>query len=259
MAPARPLDLTTLPLGREVELAVTAPGPDQDLLAWAAYGLARALGVPGDPDTATPSRTADPPGPSGQRLRLAVTERDGDMMTVRLVAVGQTGQPSIEGTFEVRSEGRGRGAATALGLEPGARRVERFAVTSSLLTGHIEGGAPILATPSMITLMEQVAARLVSPRLPGNRATVGTWIGVAHRGAAYEGDILEVSATYVGSRGRRLIYDVAARVGEELVGDGQVGQHVIDRDHFGAGTGDGQMWIRPLQVDGGSDAPGAGS
>lgn len=244
--------VSTLPTGREVDLGTVASGPGPEMLAEAWQAVATVLDEDAVVEEVRWSRIANAQPGARYPLRLSISAREGDRVSLSVVAVDPSGAPLLDGSIELRTEGASDRTAPSVALPLGTHRTERFVVTPELLTGHIEGGAPVLATPSMVTVMEQVAAALVAPHLDPGRVTVGTWIGVRHRAAAYEGDVLEVTATYVGTRGRRLLHDVVAAVEGRVVGDGQVGQHVVVRDHFGAGDGDGRMRIRPLQ-DAGAD------
>lgn len=65
---------------------------------------------------------------------------------------------------------------------------QEFLVEGRLLT-DVGGtlGTEVLSTPGMIAMMERTAARLVSRRLPANKATVGFEVCVKHVAAAPSG------------------------------------------------------------------------
>ncbi len=78
--------------------------------------------------------------------------------------------------------------ATQRPLEPGIELEESFEVDGRLLT-DVGGtlGFEVLSTPAMIGMMERTASRLVAPRLPPGKATVGFEVCVRHVGAARKG------------------------------------------------------------------------
>jgi predicted thioesterase len=92
----------------------------------------------------------------------------------------------------------------------------------------------VLATPEMISLMEQAATTAVQPLLEAaNQTTVGTHVDVSHESAGREGEEVEVTAELVAADGPRLTFDVTARVGERIIGRGTHRRHIVDRSRFG--------------------------
>jgi fluoroacetyl-CoA thioesterase len=73
-------------------------------------------------------------------------------------------------------------------LTPGIEAEQEFVVEGPLLT-DVSGtlSTPVLSTPSMIAMMERTAARLVYPRLPEGKATVGFEVCVKHVAGAFAG------------------------------------------------------------------------
>jgi predicted thioesterase len=108
-------------------------------------------------------------------------------------------------------------------LVVGTRLDAAYLLEEHMLTHHVPGRPGLLMTPSLIALLEETAARLVRPRLADGAAAVGTWVGVHHTGAATLGESLAVSATVTAVRGRRITYDVSARVDARPVGHGEIG------------------------------------
>ncbi len=109
----------------------------------------------------------------------------------------------------------------------------RVTVTSEMSPAHL---APVvvLATPEMISLMEQAATTAVQPLLEAaNQTTVGTHVDVSHESAGREGEEVEVTAELVAADGPRLTFDVTARVGERIIGRGTHRRHIVDRSRFG--------------------------
>ena len=115
-------------------------------------------------------------------------------------------------------------------LAVGSRLDRTFTIEAPMLTHHVPGRPGLLMTPNLIGLLEEVAAQLVRPLLAPGAAAVGTWIGVHHTGAAFLADELAVGATVTEVKGRRIRYDVHARVGERQVGHGEVGFTLVRID-----------------------------
>jgi fluoroacetyl-CoA thioesterase len=96
----------------------------------------------------------------------------------------------------------------------------------------------VLSTPSMIGQMEVAAAMLLQPFLPRGAISLGTHINVSHRAAATAGERLRVTASFdhiyhPKNSGRlRYVFNVEARVGKRLVGEGRVERAVVERSSY---------------------------
>jgi predicted thioesterase len=73
-------------------------------------------------------------------------------------------------------------------VEAGLEAEHEFEVEGRLLT-DVGGtlGVEVLSTPGMIAMMERTASRLVHPRLPRGKATVGFEVCVKHVSSAPKG------------------------------------------------------------------------
>lgn len=94
------------------------------------------------------------------------------------------------------------------------------------------GDLPVLATPSMVALMENAAMKAVSPLLSAAETTVGGRVEVVHLLPTPVGASVEVSAVLESVDGRRLTFKVVAREGEKLIGEGSHVRFVVDRVRF---------------------------
>lgn len=102
-----------------------------------------------------------------------------------------------------------------------------FAVTAAMVTGHVPGAPAVLSTPSLIAMLEDTAADILRPLFAPGAASVGTWIGVRHRAPAIQGQDVVVHAAIAAVEGRRITFDVSAKVADRTIGDGQVTQTLI--------------------------------
>ncbi len=96
---------------------------------------------------------------------------------------------------------------------------------------------PVWATPAMIGLMEIAALKAVEPALAPGQLTVGTEIHVRHLKAVKVGTRVTAHARLIKIEDRLLTFDVEAKNGEEVVGNGQVIRAILDFDRFAARYG----------------------
>ncbi|MBI3977382.1 MAG: thioesterase family protein [Chloroflexi bacterium] len=118
------------------------------------------------------------------------------------VAVGQTG------TAEVTVEGR--------------------FLTSFWERSDVE----VLATPSLVHLLERAAAELVDPQLADGYTTVGLSVSVKHLAASPPGAAVTATARVTAVDGRRIVFAVEARDAREKVAEGEHERFVVNRERF---------------------------
>ena len=94
------------------------------------------------------------------------------------------------------------------------------------------GSLKVLATPSMIALMEQAASELVDRNLPADRTSVGISLNVKHIAATPIGLKLRAEATITSIDGRKIIFDVRAFDEREEIGSGAHERFIVDRKKF---------------------------
>ncbi|HVA94346.1 MAG TPA: hotdog domain-containing protein [Candidatus Dormibacteraeota bacterium] len=100
---------------------------------------------------------------------------------------------------------------------------------------HIDPNLPaVFSTPSMICLMEIAASYAINPALPPGVLTVGTRIEVDHLKAVPAGVFVVAKATLIEISGRRLIFQVEATSGSEVIGRGRVHRAIVDHVRFDA-------------------------
>jgi fluoroacetyl-CoA thioesterase len=105
------------------------------------------------------------------------------------------------------------------GLVPGLEGRSEVLIDDTHLTTHV-GGRGVFSTPSMIYLMETTAHGSVEPHLEPGTTTVGFEVNVRHLAPAEPGQHIEVTSHLREVSGRRLLFDVACRRGDVLIGSG---------------------------------------
>ena len=90
------------------------------------------------------------------------------------------------------------------------------------LTADVLGnpGVPVLATPSLITLLENTCSQLMRP-LPAGAATVGTMVEMKHLAATPVGHTVRARATLLETDGRRYLFAVEAWDDREKIAEGR--------------------------------------
>lgn len=94
------------------------------------------------------------------------------------------------------------------------------------------GDMPVLATPSMLALMENAAMLAVADHLPEGSTTVGGHIASSHLKPSKLGDIITATATVTKVDGKKIEFKVEARCGDTLLGEGTHLRFIVDREKF---------------------------
>lgn len=118
-----------------------------------------------------------------------------------------------------------------MGLSPGAELTQTHVVTADMTPRHLLPTV-VLSTPKMIELMESASLELAQPELEDGQTSVGVHVDVSHESAAREGEEVAVTSRLAAVDGRRLTFEVEARVGDRLVGRGTHQRFVVDRRRF---------------------------
>lgn len=138
-------------------------------------------------------------------------------------------------------------------LRPGIEYEHRFTVTDAKIVPALYPEAPefqampaVFATGFMVGFLEWACIRAVNPHLdwPAEQ-TVGTHVDVSHTAATPAGFEVTAKVRLVEVDGRRLVFEVEAHDGVDLITKGTHERFVIDSRRFGerlarkAGGGDG--------------------
>lgn len=106
------------------------------------------------------------------------------------------------------------------------------------LAAHVgSGDLRVLATPSMIALMEEAAMHCVAPHLGEGQTTVGGYIAASHLKPTAHGRTITATATLTAMEGRKLQFTVKASDDEGLIGEGEHTRFIVDREKFMARLG----------------------
>ena len=126
-------------------------------------------------------------------------------------------------------------------LRPGIEYEHRFTVTDAKTVPALYPEAPefqampaVFATGFMVGLLEWACIRAVNPHLdwPAEQ-TVGTHVNVSHAAATPAGFEVTAKVRLVEVDGRRLVFEVEAHDGVELITKGTHERFVIDGRRFG--------------------------
>ena len=127
-------------------------------------------------------------------------------------------------------------------LQPGIRYEHRFVVPPSKLVPALYPEAEefnampeVFATGFLVGFLEWACIRAINPHLDWPREqTVGTHIDVSHEAATPPGLEVTATVTLVATEGKKLIFEVEAHDGIDLIAKGRHERFVIDREKFDA-------------------------
>lgn len=106
-------------------------------------------------------------------------------------------------------------------------------VTEQLTAKNVGSGMlDVLATPSLIALIEKTACESVQPLLDEGTGTVGTAVNVKHVSATPVGEKIRAESELTEIDGRRLVFNVRAYDEVGLICEGTHERFVIDNEKF---------------------------
>ena len=132
-------------------------------------------------------------------------------------------------------------------MEPGLVGETKVVVSQELTAeaSDVEGMAPVLATPRLISFLERTAHLAVLPYLAEGQSTVGTLVNVRHLAATPVGMEVRFRAELVEVDRRRLRFKVEAWDEVEKIGEGEHERFVIDWQRFLDGIAKKRLAIKP--------------
>src|SRR5687767_1624606 len=120
-------------------------------------------------------------------------------------------------------------------LRPGLSGSAEIVVGTRDTAPHVGSGkVKVLATPVMVSLMEEASLNAVEGLLPPGHQTVGTRLDITHVAATPVGLRVRAGAEVVRGDGRRLTFRVWADDEKERIGEGTHERIVIDLARFDA-------------------------
>lgn len=118
-------------------------------------------------------------------------------------------------------------------IEPGLNYTSKTTVNDgNTAIAQGSGDMPVLATPSMMALMENAAMLAVAGELPEGNTTVGGHIESSHLKPSPIGVEVSATATLEKVDGRKLYFRVEARQGDVLIGEGTHLRFIVDKERF---------------------------
>ncbi len=118
-------------------------------------------------------------------------------------------------------------------LQEGLTHTSQLTVNEAVTAVAIgSGDMPVLATPSMMALMENAAMLAVANYLPEGCTTVGGHIASSHLKPSKLGDIVTATATVTRVEGKKIEFKVEAHCGDTLLGEGTHLRFIVDREKF---------------------------
>lgn len=118
-------------------------------------------------------------------------------------------------------------------LETGIRGQQSEIVTNDKTAAEMGSGTlPVYATPAMIALMEKTAMLSVAAELSEGEATVGTKLEISHLAACGLGSKINCESTLTEIDRKRLVFEVCAYEGENLIGKGIHERFIINTEKF---------------------------
>jgi fluoroacetyl-CoA thioesterase len=118
-------------------------------------------------------------------------------------------------------------------LQPGLTGSTEILVGTRDTAPHVGSGkVKVLATPVMVSLMEEAALNAVEGLLPSGHQTVGIRLDISHTAATPVGMRVTARAELTKVEGRRLTFRVSASDEKEVIGEGVHERIVINVARF---------------------------
>ena len=120
-------------------------------------------------------------------------------------------------------------------IEPGLEGFCERVVSQEWTLAHFDPAWPaVFSTPAMIGMMEMASSLAIRPALPSGSITVGVRIEVDHLKAVPVGATVNAFSKLVEIDGRRLIFEVEARSGTDVIGRGRIFHTIVEHTRFAA-------------------------
>jgi len=124
-------------------------------------------------------------------------------------------------------------------LKPGLKGATEIIVGTRDTAPHIGSGKiRVLATPVLVSLMEEAALNAAERLLPEGHQTVGIRLDISHTAATPVGMRVVAHAELIKVDGRRLTFRVSAEDEKELIGEGTHERIIVNVARFDKRTQD---------------------
>lgn len=118
-------------------------------------------------------------------------------------------------------------------MEIGLTHTSTLTVEEKHMAARVgSGDLEVLATPVMMSLMENAAMEAVKDALDEGATTVGGFISASHLKPTALGRTITATAVLESVEGRKLTFRVTAQDGDGLIGEGTHIRFVVDRRKF---------------------------
>jgi fluoroacetyl-CoA thioesterase len=124
-------------------------------------------------------------------------------------------------------------------LKPGLKHSFSYALPGSKTVPHLYREAPqlqampeVFATGFMVGLMEWTCVQLLEAHLDPGEGSLGVHVDVSHKAASVPGQVVKVDATCTSVNGRRIVFEVVAHDGIEVIGDGRHERMIVPWARF---------------------------
>jgi fluoroacetyl-CoA thioesterase len=111
-------------------------------------------------------------------------------------------------------------------------RVELTVTDADTAQSIGSGDVPVLATPRVLALAEAATVAATARQIPGGTTTVGTRAEIEHKAPTPVGRVVTALATLAKVDGRKLLFEVEVRDGEDVVAEVRVERMILDRQRF---------------------------
>ncbi len=118
-------------------------------------------------------------------------------------------------------------------IHPGDNRVYVKHVTAADFAAFEDGLVHAVCSTFALAQAAEWAGRLFVLDLKAeDEEGIGTSLAIQHRGPAFEGEAIRITATLESLRGQEVICSFVAKVGERLVATGETGQKILKKDRL---------------------------
>lgn len=118
-------------------------------------------------------------------------------------------------------------------IEVGIKGAFTTAVTESNIAKTMKSGElDVFATPALIAAMEAAAVNALEGRLNEGDSTVGGRIDVKHTAPSVIGAEVTAEAELIFTDGKKLVFKVAARDNNGIIGEGEHERFIINKAKF---------------------------